>query len=536
MSRKSISGMTALFTVLFLFIRAIAFADSLVSVNDMTYHSPLEEKALRNFSESNYDGIVLLLSVDPSYTLSDYRVWKEKIDSFTDRQQSSRSGRELTSRKFRKIFADYKELLAESDHSLPKENHLDLRMPLDFSDASLFENNVYLLQQLNLSYRILRTEQQYELVVDGKHHNFNLGTITRSAGVTAANIDFKSNYLSFLINRHQIERGLLDDEPIGELFNRYFLPEKIITEDEFIADQYSMMALNDIALKSYHDALNWARKSYYIFPTDESAFLILYSLANVIDLMDTSDPGYAGYLAKMTRFLNQGITGEQITNLFLNLTEHQLFLDGNADNYEKSYALIIKAIDDEKLSSEITFIYNYERGKMLFNSRLYTEAEPFVTNAFSINPEDKEVKMMFFTLLLFKMEEIKTGDNAYSLAKFEDYFQMISDYKNKYNILNKMKGFRQAWLYFCLGLMDQSYKFADAEKGEKYMKIFETDYPVSTADYSALNAGIANAYASAANFYKQNANKDKSLRIVKKGLDYLPEDTTLLSFKSNLNK
>ena len=125
----------------------------------------------------------------------------------------------------------------------------------------------------------------------------------------------------------------------------------------------------------------------------------------------------------------------------------------------------------------------------------YEAAEQFIGEAFLLKPKSADAKAMFYGIMLAKMEEIKQGEEAYSLTKFQDYFSTITVYKNRFTHLNEMRGFRQAWLFFCLGLMDQFYQFEDVENGEKYRMIFESEYPNPISDYAGINNGIYNAYS-----------------------------------------
>ena len=238
---------------------------------------------------------------------------------------------------------------------------------------------------------------------------------------------------------------------------------------------------------------------------------------------------YSGYIAQLLRFNDIGIKPDEIVDMFSELTTRQLLIDKNEDLYTNPFNIVIADVTDLYLFNEISYLYNYNMGKVLFLDNRYNEAQPFIENAFNYRPDDTNVRAMFYGVMLAQLEDLKYGDSAYSLEKFENYFIQISQLKQRHTQLNSMIGFRKAWLFFCLGLMEQYYNFDDVVNGEKYKFIFEHEYPLSLKGFSGINKGIVNAYSSAAAYYKRNEDIPKSMEVVYRGLDYIPENRVLVS-------
>jgi hypothetical protein len=65
--------------------------------------------------------------------------------------------------------------------------------------------------------------------------------------------------------------------------------------------------------------------------------------------------------------------------------------------------------------------------------------------------------------------------------------------------------------------------------------IFESDYPKPVAGFSGINKGISDAYSSAANYYHNKKQMTKTLEVTAKGLEYIPDNNSLLQIKNKLN-
>lgn len=522
---------TALVVVLFLFLGSNAYADTLVFVNDIQYHSDFEKEVLSNSivnGQFNYLG--LYLAGDSAVEKADYNRVNEALQTLINKYKTKKYQKLKDSKKVKQIYLDvHKSLLDKYDQTKSFSSIFEAG---DYQcvTASMLYSLVF--SKLGIPFEIKLLPTHTYIVAFPDDHYILVETTDPKKGTVVFDDRFKVDYINFLREQKLISSEEFENGMIEELFDQYYMEPVTINQKQLAGAQYFNLSLVAMANRNFITAYHFMEKSYFLQPSNKNTFLLLYALANALDQLNVSDADYSLYLGKLMRFSNHGISNDQLFGLFSNLTNRQLLFDGNISLYDESYQNVISEIKDSTLYADIKFLYNYERGRALYLIGDYIESEQYIQEAFLIKPHSADVKAMFFGIMLANMEEIKYGEGAYSLSKFEDYFNNISGLKDRFSQLNHLKGFRQAWLYFCLGLMDQFYQFNDAESGEKYRIIFETDYPLTIDGYAGINNGIVDAYLSAATYYKQNNNHPKSLEILNKGLSYVPENSNLAQIKS----
>jgi len=526
---------TALFLVLFLFLGPAGHTDTLVSVNDLHYHSDFEKQVFRDILENNKnDYLALYLSGDSTVSYVDFVQIDKSFQTLVEKYKSKKYQKLKDPKKVKRIYLDVHESLLDKYDQTKSFSTIFSKGEYQCVTSSMLYSLVF--SALGIPYEIKLLPTHTYIIAYPDDYYVLVETTDPVKGTVIFDDSFKTDYINFLRERELISKEDYENIVVEELFERYYMEPETINQKQLAGAQYYNLSLVAMAERDFITGSHFMEKAYLLHPSSKNTFMLLFSLANAVNQLSITDPGYSKYLGKLMRFQNQGISADQLFGLFSNLTNRQLLFDGNTGLYDESYSNVISEIHDSALYTDISFLYNYERGRALFLNSEYEEAETFVEEAFLLKPNSADVKAMFFGIMLARMEELKHGEGAYSLSKFEDFFMSISDLKNRFAQLNSMKGFRQAWLYFCLGLMDQFYQFNDVENGEKYRLIFESDYPSSLVGYAGINNGIDNAYTTAASYYMQNKNLSKSLYIASKGLDYLPGNASLKQIKDQAGK
>ena len=526
---------TALFVVLFLFLGSSGHADTLVSVSDLHYHSDLEKQVFCDILENhNDDFLALYLSGDSTVSYDDYDQINKSFQVLVQKYRSKKYQKLKDPKKVKRIYLDVHESLLDKYDQTKSFSSIFSKGEYQCVTSSMLYSLVF--DALDIPYEIKLLPTHTYIIAYPDDYYVLVETTDPVKGTVVFDDRFKSDYINFLRERKLISKEDYENVAVEELFDRYYMEPETISQKQLAAAQYYNLSLVAMAERDFITGSHFMEKAYLLHPGSKNTFMLLFSLANAINQLSITNSDYSKYLGKLMRFQNQGITTDQLFGLFSNLTNRQLLFNGNTALYDESYSNIISEIHDTVLYADISFLYNFERGRALFLNSEYEEAKPFVEEAFLLKPNSADVKAMFYGIMLAKMEELKYGEGAYSLSKFEDFFTSISELKNRFAQLNSMKGFRQAWLYFCLGLMEQFYQFNDVENGEKYRMIFESEYPFSLVGYAGINTGIANAYTSAASCFMENKNLSKSYEVANKGLSYLPGNSALLQIKNTIAK
>ncbi|MFM7851508.1 MAG: hypothetical protein ACKO96_06200, partial [Flammeovirgaceae bacterium] len=83
--------------------------------------------------------------------------------------------------------------------------------------------------------------------------------------------------------------------------------------------------------------------------------------------MEKKDSLHASLVAKLARFTKFGVAQDQVKGEFGNAIQQLLFDNGVADGLKKYYQVLQKGIRNKELKEELTFLYEYESGRYLYN-------------------------------------------------------------------------------------------------------------------------------------------------------------------------
>jgi len=534
MSLSKIRIEAALSMVLVLFFAITTMADTLISSNDIHYHSDFEKQVFTHHGDKNsVNYIALYLAADADINTDQFRTIEKDFNELVSSYQSKKFHKLKDQKKVKKIYEDVHKAILDKYDQKKSFSSIFLKGEYQCVTASMLYSLIFDALDIPFEIKLLPTHSY--LIAYPDEHYILVETTEPIDGTIVFDDRFKTDYVNYMREHKLIGKDEFDAKLVNELFDLYYMQPETIDLFQLAGAQYYNLSLLALENRKYFDAYHLMEKAYYLYPSAKNSFMLLFALSNVLNRISITDVEYAEYLGKLMRFQDRGITADQLFGLFTNLTNRQLLFDGNVNLYDDSYNIILPEVKDSTLLNNISFLYNYERGRVLYLNSEYDSAEQFIGQAFSLKPKSADVKAMFYGIMLAKMEELKSGDDAYTLSKFQEYFNTISIYKKRFTHLNDMRGFRQAWLYFCLGLMDQFYQFQDSENGEKYRMIFESDYPKPVAGFSGINNGISDAYSSAANYYHNKKQMAKTLEVTAKGLEYIPDNNSLLQIKNKLN-
>lgn len=534
MERRNAGVLAALFLVLVFFVPRNCLADTTKRNTDLHFHSSFEQQVFLNLDHSqNIDILKLFLMSDAEIADAEYEIVRLALRMLVNKYRTNKYNKFGEASRVKRIIKDVNENLLETYEKTAGYYPLfDIGWYQPVTQSMLY---ALLFSELNIPFEIRQVGYYCWLIVFPDEKNaFVIETDEHAGESVFFDGHFKADYVGLLRDQQLISNEEYEGTSLDLLFDRYYRVTESIDMVQLAAAQYHRLAMVSVAGNKHIDGFRLMEKAYVLHPNNVNQNVCVLLLKRMIEKTSVTDPKYASYLAKLMRFQNAGVSTEQLTDMFSTLTHEQLLIAGDVELYDASYNKIIKQISDAALFADISFLYYSERGKALMDDNQYDAAEPFITEAFSLQPQNPAVKTMFFGIMLAKMESLKTGEDAYALDKFADYFETITGYKNRFEHLNSIHGFRKAWLFFCLTLMDQYYQFNDAKNGEKYRRVFENEYPVALDGYEGISQGIVDAYYTAAVFYKKNNNSAAGIAIAKKGLEYVPHSPQLLELLGEL--
>ena len=513
----------SIFIIFFFFTFAFkVYSDTLVSINDLEFISDFEEESLRGiFTEDEKNYLALYLSIDSTIDFERYSEIKREFDNNLASYKTSAFNKLKNTKKVKKV---YKEI-----HDLYLEKYIQtalLSTVFNEGDYQCVSGTMLyslIFSELNIPFEIKLLPDHAYLVAYPESDYIMVETTNPLKGTVLINEQFKIKFVDYLLDMKLISQTEYETQPYGELYDSYFNKPEVVSMPALASAQYYNMAMNMFQENKFSKAFEFIQKAYLLHPSKVNSYLLFLALAATLEQVSIKSIDYADYLAKLMRFRGPMISRDKLFSLFSGMTYYQLDYEGDVELYEKSYQKILTYVTDSALRADISFMYYFERGRILFNKRRYAEALPFVETAYSIKPNNSDAQRMLLGILVDMLNKSQFDENggAKMMDKMDSYlinFPELSD-----NIQ-----FKGLYLTLCLTLMDEYYYNKNINEGEKYRNKFEKTYPDPEYNLIDINGTIVHSYSTAAGYYFGRSNYKKSRELLKKGLHYAPNSYMLL--------
>jgi len=328
---------------------------------------------------------------------------------------------------------------------------------------------------------------------------------------------FKADFVEYLRDSKLISKEEYYNSNLDSLFRKHFYQAKVVDHMGLASIQYQNQFLSSMEGLHYRDALENQKKAWVLKPDTTNTYLLFFSLLTDYSELDKGEQESAKQLGVLSRFLGKGITQDEIISEFAQITQKQLLYEGNDVLYDSSYNILISNISDSSLQGEISFLYNYERGRILCNNLEFENAIAYTLAAYERKPRNVDAKNNF--ILAFT--------KTFGSKNPKERLELVDRYATEVPSLAEDNIFTQLRLSTYLELMDFAFYDKDAVKGEEYRKQFENLYPERNSKYFYLGSDISRAYGTASSYYFRIGRNDKARIILEKGLEYIPDDYNL---------
>jgi tetratricopeptide (TPR) repeat protein len=332
---------------------------------------------------------------------------------------------------------------------------------------------------------------------------------------------YKANYVKMLKDQKLVSAQEFATIDANQLFNKYYFGnEKEINLTQLAALQYLNDGLYKIDEANYDEAMKQFEKAYILYPTDRTGYSLYLASAQAFAGRKMKDDIHALSLAKMSKFRKMGITHDMVMGEFNRAIQYWLFDQGQKEKMTSYYSVLLKNVQDDSLKTDITFLYNYENGRLLYNQARYKEALPFFEATLAAKPGNAEVGNMFISCL---GQSAKHASSAEIVKSFEQY-----SVKYPKLLENNMFNLYTADLY--LSEFDRLYREENITEGEKFRNKFE-QFAAAHKDLDLNQQLIAHAYSSAALYHFRKGQNAKAKTLIDRGLAIAPDNYELKNRK-----
>lgn len=490
--------------------------DTLVFIDELTYDSDIEEELIKAyFEDEKSDYISLFLLSNPEISNEQISQITKRINNGFNTINTASFSKKSEAKQVKHIFKTVHKLFLHK-----------YEMEADFHQ--IFDNGTYncvtasvlygiLLKKLNIPFVVNQTPIHVYLIIYPKSHRLVLETTDPVSGYSAYSQNDKSKFINELLSRKLISQEEFQNQTINSLFDKYFFTDDSIGMDELIGIQYYNRAVLKFQDKEYTESYHLGEKSYMFFPMEETVNVMLASAAEILNKSNYDDKADVELLSKLMRFKNHSVEHNDLVNEYLRIINNQLINKGDILYFRKVSTYLIENTRDSLLEADIKFYYNYELARYFYNKGLYEKAFPLANNAVALRQKNIDAQTIFIYSLIQKIQKETDGDII--MNEFQSY-------DSTYNFLAYHELYSALKLQTYLTLMSQAFDTNNSVKGEEYRKMFETYYDLNNIT-NLDKKFIVNAYTSGAMYYFRKYNVTKSKMMLRKGLEYVPNNFDL---------
>jgi tetratricopeptide (TPR) repeat protein len=497
--------------------------DSLVRWNEINFSSTFERTVLTSSLKKSEKDYLKLFLANSLTGEAEMKLFEQKINETIREIESSGALKKKNDKKVKQIYN------MVHDRFLIKyqlENRFyEIIKTGDYNCVTATALYAIIFEKLSIPYTIKEEPTHVYLVAYPNTENILVETTTPFSGLLAFDASFKANYVNTLRNQ-KIIGGTESLGSVDELFNKYYFGKENITLSQLVGIHY----MNDGLFKRDHDDLAGAyeqlKKAYLYYPNTRSQYLLMVFTAAQLENSDLDPLKRAALIGQISRFKSGGITTEMVKGEFHLISQTVLSKNNDKEMYRKCYEETLKYITDPEVANEISYIYNYESGRVFYNQGNYTRAKPFFSNALSLQPNNVDLGGVFVGCLA------QTFRNERNNSAIVDSLEF---YKRKFKSLEQNNNFNSIMALAYIIECGNSYQKGNATKGEKYRLLFEGMYD-SAMDITILSPhDVGNAYSNASVYYFKKGQRDKAKQLLDKGLKIVPDNYELKTRKQMIN-
>lgn len=513
--------MKAIFSfILFCLIRFGAFSetgDSLIRFADLSFASGIESSSFFKYqiSAEKVDIIDLFLTGYPK---------KEGYNSVNAHEQIMNCVNEL-----KKETADLSEpKKVKAIYKYVHKRFLKLyRLQNCFSD--IFEKGEYnclsgsamyaiVFHLMGIPYQIVEAPQHVYLFAYPKTHKILVESTIPVNGYFTFSPTYVEKFANYLLEAKLISEEERSKNSPGELFNKHFFASKGLSIQELASAQYCNYSIFYSEENESEKAFEEIKKAYFLIPNERNRYILYSVLSPLISNQNYKSERDVSNLNILCRFNTKNkneVSDERVKYEFARMSNEQLISNSNPILFEQSYQKLQSSLTDSVLKKEIAFEFNYEMARIGMLKAKNDEYEmKHLQAAYLANSKHEDLRRMI--LAYFGDRTEGRNDPGYIMKEIEKFSKTFD-----FTLVDER--FKQTRANCLLELAYQQFMLKNIGQGEHYLEKFE-----KLADENKTLVPLENfvekAYSTAATYYYKKGNMPKTKQLLKKGIEYAPNN------------
>lgn len=488
---------------------------TLVKYEEINFTSPFEKKALEGYfiaSKEDYLSLFLAVSkdMDEKSFLSNQKRYHSKLEEIKDQI----SGKKRESKQIQAIYKKAHETYLKK-YEINNEFY-DIFKNGQFNCVSASALYGIIFQELNIPFTIKETPTHVYIISYPETHRILVETTDPLQGFYVFDHRYKSHYVDKLKQNKIISNEEFANNTLDQLFDKYYFSDEDIDLKELVGIQYLNNGIVLYDEEKPKEAFHQFEKAYLFYPSEKAEYLLYNALLVILSDQDFSTIEKVDYLVRLSRF-DDASKETDIYAHFNKISHDYLVNTYDPDYYKEVYDYLMAAIESEEIKSEISYVYYFESGRLLYNKGNYSASVDAVEKAFQLKPENSEVQSLLISAVSLTLNRI--SDNTARIKRLEDL-------SKRYPVLLENSMFASNLSQVYMVQFAQQYERGNGREGEKYKALFEKMFAEN--ENASLDGDlIGRAYSLAAVYYFKQGNTSRTKQIINDGLKLAPNNYEL---------
>jgi tetratricopeptide (TPR) repeat protein len=491
--------------------------DSLVYLSDLTFSSPFEKSAFTGFSKNNYpDQFHLFIANGSLLTESQILAAHDRFYDYLKLIDSEKLALKKADKKVKTIVSGIQNRYLMKYVSGSRFE--DIFYNGNFSELAGTALYCLAFEYFKIPYEIKEEANNVYVIAYPQSEKIQIESTIASIVFTTFDEAFQRQFVETLRKQRIISEQEVARNSTKELFNTYYFNTKSsVTISGLAGLHYLNDGITLLQQENFESAFHQFEKAYFLNQSPKAAYMLMHTGGDAFLRHTNRDLKQAALLGKTSRYRSAGITDEMISGEFYKVIQDLLFNKNEKELLANYYQELLLKINNFNTKREISFFYNFENGRYLYNQARYRDALPFFEETLKQKPTNLDAATIMINTL------IQMGNNQ---AQSEDYSKKLIDYSSSFPALSNNNLFNG--LVASSLLMQQAIKFEEGKplEGESYRKRFEELY-AKNSDLSLDSFLLGKAYSAAATFYFKKGQTKKAQEYLSYGLKLSPDNYEL---------
>ena len=489
-----------------------------LSITKLHFNSGLEKNLFEAVEKHQpYDPVQLFIIIDSAITEKSIHDAVESVNGFAEQLKGEKPGKT-----FSKTVQNYFDETHERFFT---------KYELSAFFNQIFESGTYncvtasalyaiLFDKLGIQYAIKEKPTHVYLIVNPGMENIMVETTDPRGLISGVSDDLKKKYVKFLKAEKLISDKDLTSNSTDDLFYKSYYPDSNISLVQLAGVQYYNKGVTLMNNKDYAGALNAYEKSYRLYPSERTAFLIISCLEQFLgDNFVTTYDQNKEYLVKYVNYTHMEETRQTLHDAFEKVARELLLNQNDKIHYDAFYSYLKENITDSAALSKITFTNFFYLGTAEGLKSNYAKSLTYLKQAAAINPNNL---MLQSIVTVAVMQDLTTNDDL----EGNEFLDSLIYYSKLFPFLLENNKVQTVFAAVYLQLAGENYNKNKGDAGGKYINSFESfrkEYP----DMDVKDDLIGWAYGEESSYYIRKGNKAKAKEVLITGLKYSPDNQTL---------